>query len=94
MDIKESLLKIVTEAIEIAKNPAVQADAKQIVTDHLAEFESLIPVVEDKVIPVVGKEVNSGNLKQFIPNIFCFCSGIFAGAFIMLFILAAKAGLL
>lgn len=76
-------LKMVNDAIAIAKTPEVQADAEAIVKKYLPE-----------IIPSITAEIKAGKIGSFIPTIFGFCSGFFAGACVLLFILATKAGLL
>lgn len=80
-------LKMVSEAILLAKTPEAQADAEAIVKKYLPEISPF-------VTKFVTEEIESGKVNTFIPTIFGFCSGFFAGACVLLFILATKAGLL
>jgi len=76
-------LKMVNEAITLAKMPEAQADA-----------EALVKKFINTVAPVVAADIKDGKIAPLVPIIFVFCSGFFAGACVLLFILAAKAGLL
>lgn len=83
-------LKMVNEAITLAKTPEVQADAEDIVKKYLPEIS---PYFTNFVTGEL-KEIKSDKINSLIPMIFGFCSGFFAGACVLLFILANKAGLL
>ena len=76
-------LKMVNEAITLAKMPEAQADA-----------EALVKKFINTVAPVVAADIKDGKIAPYIPIVFFFCSGFFAGACVLLFILAAKARLL
>jgi hypothetical protein len=76
-------LKMVNEAIVAAKTPEAQANAEEIVKKFIST-----------ITPFVAEDIKNGKINNFLPIIFGFCSGFFAGACVLLLILATKAGLL